>query len=265
MRFSRLEIRWSTSRMSIQVKSIKILVFCAFVVACTSIDAFGDRFPIAENLPPKDFRASFSAGAGLASDNDRVYDNRIGQSFSPTQTGRLVEVSWIVDVSPCSEFAPLKIALHTIKDGLPGRMISAAYIDQSILPDGEETRPRLQPKDFTATAVFSDRPLLLGWRNYCFILTSDEPNANYRITGTQENGGGYAFGTAYEFTRNKEFNAKPESDYFFRAVATTVNPLPYLVGLSVFLLVVGFCVGYCVFRCQQGSRKRWRPPAEMGP
>lgn len=242
---------------------MKLLVLYALVVASTGIAGSGDRFPIAENPPPKDIRASFSAGAGLGTDDGRVYDNRIGQSFSPTQTGRLVEVSWVVEVAPGSDFAPLKIALHTIKNDLPGRIIAVAYIDQSSLSSHEEENTRLLAKDFTATAVFTEPPLLLGWRNYCFILGSDEPDANYRISGTREKDGGYDFGTAYDFTRDKEFTANPQRDYYFRAVAAPVNPVPYGVGLAVSLLVVGFCFGYSVSRDK--NTKKLRMPRSVGP
>ncbi|MDF1738275.1 MAG: hypothetical protein P1U86_03870 [Verrucomicrobiales bacterium] len=227
---------------------MKLSAVFAFFFALQFQASGEETFTIAANLPREGVRSGFSAGAGQAGDNNKFFDNRLGQSFIPIKTGRLVEVSWIVDIAPESEYVPLRVALHSIEDGLPGRIIATAFIEQSSLPEAEERRARQRARKFTAAAVFDSRPVLFGWKNYCFSLSSLTPNANYRITGTRVQNGGYDFGIAYDFSYDGEFRKKPECDYYFKAEAVVFNPLPYGIGGAILLLAVGFAVGYGVAR-----------------
>ena len=54
------------------------------------------KFSMAEFLPAPQLQSSFSTGAGMAGDSGRIYDNRLAQTFSPSQTGRVESIEIVV-------------------------------------------------------------------------------------------------------------------------------------------------------------------------
>ena len=213
-------------------------------------------FPIAEFLPAPTLKSSFSAGAGMAGDNERVYDNRLGQSFTASQTGRIKSVELVVRPIHTDSPKPLTVSIHKIENDLPGDVIASSSILFDSIPEDEELRQLLLARAFTAEAVFEKGPILLGGKRYCIVCSSAESPANYHISGTRQDRVTYPFGEYVDYNRNGEFVLEPEGDLFFRISAQPVNLIPIISVLASFALVLTFLIGYFTGKSRNGSNKR---------
>lgn len=203
-------------------------------------------FPIAEFLAANHLKSSFSSGAGKAPDNDRIYDNRLAQSFTTSGTGRVVSVEIVVRPINQDSPAPLKVAIHQLKDGLPGKELASSSIKFATIPDGEELRERLQSRSFTAKATFEKQPRLWGGRQYCLVFSSSVPPANYHLSGTSQSDVVYPYGVMLKGDRKGGFEVSADGDLFFRVTAMPVDLWPVLALGGFVILAVGFGVGYLV-------------------
>lgn len=216
-------------------------------------------FPIAEFQASKNLESSFSAGAGKAPDNNRVYDNKLAQSFTTSQTGRIVSVEVAVRPIRTEDPAPLRVSIHEMKDGLPGKELAAAEIPFEDIPAGEELRVLTLANAFTATARFEKGPLLWGGRRYCIVYSSSRTPANYHISGTRQEGATYPYGHFYKDNRKGGFESG-DGDLFFRVAASPVNFLPLLIICGSLALAAAAVAGYLCGKASERSRRMQATP-----
>lgn len=190
----------------------------------------------------------------MAPDGDSYFDNRLGQTFTTSRTGRVTSIEAIVRPYSKENSAPLKIAIHRVEHGLPGKEIASSEV-----PFDQILEEKVDARSFSARADFKNGPILWGGREYCIVFSSAHPPANYHISGTYESWALYPYGHYIKGKRKGGFEVRDNGDIFFRITAEPVNLLQTGIIAAVVSLIIGLLLGKASVNRKKKRKKTLLP------
>jgi hypothetical protein len=200
---------------------------------------------VAEHTLPSNATSWFDVGAGIGTDDGRVFDNRQAQTFVPTASGFLQDVSF--NVYRISTTADLRVSITEVLGGQPGTTLDSALLPVSTVGTTPLSSSFLLSGAFSHSVTMSGSLLLEAGVSYAVVFSSDTTEANYRIYGDRS---GYSEGSNLRFQNSGPYVDAGGSDLLFRVTATPI-PEPkatFLFGLAGLVLWAQ--------RIQQGRRRR---------
>lgn len=179
---------------------------------------------IAQHIYTDDVDATFNSGAGMASDDGIIYDNRYAQSFLTVETGQVGAVSFVASVlAPTA--ADLRLSLMSFSLGQPGSVLGSVLVGADTFATGFLSFSY----EFTHTVDFTSQDITLqSGLQYALVFSTDMPDANYRIYGDYE---GYTGGATLFSQNGSPFSQRP-GDFYFRIAAVPAPAAGMILGFA---------------------------------
>jgi len=182
---------------------------------------------VAEHSLPSNATSWFDVGAGIGTDG-AVFDNRQAQTFVPTASGLLQNVS--LNVYRISTTADLRVSITEVVGGQPGTTLDSALLPFSTVGTTALSSSFLLSGAFSHSVTMSGSLLLEAGVSYALVFSSDTTEANYRIYGDRS---GYSEGANLRFQNSGPYVDAGGSDLLFRVTAT---PIPEPKATFLFAL-----------------------------
>lgn len=207
----------------------------AIVTLLCSIGAAHAAITVAEHTLPSNASSWFNVGAGMATDG-AVFDNRQAQTFIPTTSGFLEDISFNLYRQASSD-ADLRVSVTNLISGQPAGTLASMLLSFSSVGTSSLSSTFLRSGSFSHTVTPSGSLFLSAGVTYALVFASDTTEANYRIYGDRS---GYADGANLRFQNSGPYEDGSSSDLLFRV---TANPIPEphavaLLGVSSLLLAL---------------------------
>ncbi len=160
----------------------------------------------------------FNTGAGQGSDDDRLFDNRLAQTFVPDVSGKILSISFAAErIMPTT--APLALQVTETRDGIPSAVLGEISISASEFPT---THLKNMPTTFNISADLSHLSIKLKeGRQYGLVFCSHTPEANYRLYGVDRHHvrrDPYPEGMMFKSQNSDMFEERPDDDLLFEVV-----------------------------------------------
>ena len=199
----------------------------------SQLSSFGAAIVVAEHTLPSNATSWFNVGAGIGTDG-AVFDNRQAQTFVPTASGYLTDVSF--DLYRIGTSADLRISITTVMGGQPAATLDSVLLPFAAVGTNSLSSSFLLGGTFSHTVQTSGTQLLYSGVTYALVFSSDTTEANYQIYGDNS---GYVSGTNLRFQNSGPFKDGVGSDLLFRVTAVPI-PEPHmgLLGVPAVLLLV---------------------------
>jgi hypothetical protein len=166
---------------------------------------------------PDDPDSWFSIGAGIGYDGPFAFDNRVCQTFTAAETGRLTSASFVATYLDVTN-VDLRLVMCTMRQGQPDTPVASALID---LATFEHMNDLGQPSAFTHTVDLSAWNVAVeSGVEYGLVFQTDSPDANYRLYGDYE---GYSGGELLDYQNGPSFEPRP-GDLFFEVRVAIPGP-----------------------------------------
>ena len=207
----------------------------AIVALLCSIGSAKASITVAEHTLPANATSSFNVGAGLSIDG-AVFDNRQAQTFIPTASGFLEDVSFNLYRNAYTN-ADLRISVMNVVGGQPSIILESLLLPFESVETNSLSFNFLRSGSFSHTVKFSGSLLLDAGVTYALVFSSDITEANYRIYGDRS---GYPDGVQLRFQNLGPYQVSTDADLLFRV---TVNPVPephvgaLLAGVAILLIL----------------------------
>ena len=197
---------------------------------CSSADA---AITVAAHSLPVNATSWGNSGAGIGIDN-QIYDNRLAQTFVPTATGYLADISF--NVYRIDTNADLRISITSVVGGQPATVLDSVLLPFTAVGTTSLSSSFLKSGAFSHTVTTSGTLLVNTGVTYALVFSSDTTNANYRIYSDSS---GYADGTRLRYQNGLPFTEAVGSDVLFRVTATPIpEPQTALFGCMTTLMVI---------------------------
>lgn len=184
---------------------------------------------VAEYVLPQNANGFFNVGAGMGTDDGRVYDNRVAQTFVATTSGYLEDVFF--NVSRFDQMgldAELRLSVTNVLGGQPGEILESTLLPYASVGTDSLSVGNFTNGTFTHKVTLSATVFLESGETYALVFSSDTTESNYRIHGYES---GYAQGTLLKFQDFGEYEDNL-SDLLFRVAATPI-PEPDVALLAI--------------------------------